>query len=71
MYSCALLADTHDVHRQTTVSDELKIKTHYEALDIAESNRIHYLCFTLPVQLAGPERDLQLKEHIRYELDGE
>lgn len=70
IYQCTVLADIDDVHRQASISDELKIKTHYEALDIAESNRIHYLCFTLPAKLAGPDKDLELKEAIRYELDG-
>lgn len=69
LYQLTLLKDLDDVYKQEIVSEELQIKTHYEALDIAQSNRIHYLCFTLPDSLAGPEKDLELKEQIRYELD--
>ena len=69
LYECNIITDTDDVYKQPTVSEELKIKTHYEALDIAQSNRIHYLCFTLPSPLAGPEKDAILKEAIRYELE--
>lgn len=69
MYNCNIIADMDDVYGNEAISEELKIKTHYEALDIAQSNRIHYLSFTLPAQLAGSERDLQLKKAIRYELD--
>ncbi len=69
MYNCTIIADTDDLYAQEDRSEELKLKTHYEALDIAQSSRIHYLCFTLPQPLAGPEMDEQLKEAIRYELD--
>ncbi|WP_114793193.1 tRNA (guanosine(46)-N7)-methyltransferase TrmB [Niabella yanshanensis] len=69
MYNCPVIADTDDLYAQEDRSEELKLKTHYEALDIAQSSRIHYLCFTLPQPLAGPEKDEQLKEAIRYELD--
>lgn len=69
MYQCPVIADTDDLYAQEDRSEELKLKTHYEALDIAQSSRIHYLCFTLPQPLAGPEQDEQLKEAIRYELD--
>ena len=31
-------------------------------MDIAGSNRIHYLCFSLPPQLPGKEKDEILKK---------
>jgi tRNA (guanine-N7-)-methyltransferase len=65
MYDCSLHSNYEDVHRQQNISDELKIKTHYESLDIAESNRIHYLSFTLPQQL--PEKDEELKQMLKNE----
>jgi tRNA (guanine-N7-)-methyltransferase len=34
------------------LSEELKIKTYYESLDIAQSERIHYLKFSLNDDLA-------------------
>ncbi len=69
MYQCDVLVDEDDLYRLENRSEELKLKTHYESLDIAQSSRIHYLCFTLPPVLAGPEKDLELKEAIRYELE--
>lgn len=71
LYDCPLLQDIDDLYQLPDRAAELQIKTHYEALDIAQSSRIHYLCFTLPEPLAGPETDLVLKEAIRYELDRE
>ena len=46
-----VLEDNPDIYAgSTAIKDELKIKTHYEGLDIAGSNRIHYLCFALPAE---------------------
>lgn len=65
LYGCTLLHDSDNVYRQDFIIDELKIKTHYEALDIAGSNRIHYLCFTLPENLPGIEMDKELKQLLQ------
>lgn len=55
-----LLADFDDLYQQAGISAELQIKTHYEGLDIAQSNRIHYLQFRLPGhQLADIDKQLQ------------
>jgi tRNA (guanine-N7-)-methyltransferase len=64
LYDCKLIHDLDDVYRNENISPELRIKTHYEKLDIAQSNRIHYLCFSLPGQLPGKEKDEQLKQMI-------
>lgn len=64
LYGCFIHYDSADVYKEGTISNELKIKTHYESLDIAGSNRIHYLCFSLPVQLPGKETDMKLKEKL-------
>lgn len=69
MYQCITHTDVDDLYQWQERSEELKIKTYYESLDIAQSNRVHYLCFSLPEHLAGTEMDLQLKEAIRYELN--
>jgi tRNA (guanine-N7-)-methyltransferase len=50
LYGLKLLQDFNDVATQAATHPELQIKTHYEQLDIAGSNRIHYLQFTLPDQ---------------------
>src|SRR4030095_1830626 len=41
-YNCNLSDDIENVYSNDLVSEELKIKTYYESLDIAGSNRIHY-----------------------------
>jgi tRNA (guanine-N7-)-methyltransferase len=64
LYNCTTITDIGNIHAGQTVPDVLKIKTHYESLDIAGSNRIHYLCFTLPENLPGKEKDEELKQII-------
>jgi len=65
MYGCKIHKDQDDVYSLENVSKELKIKTHYESLDIAQSNRIHYLCFSLPENLGNKEKDEELKQKIK------
>ncbi len=62
LFACNLHSDFSDVYQQDQIEKELQIKTHYESMDIAGSNRIHYLCFSLPAHLQGKERDEDLKE---------
>jgi len=67
MYDCVLHKEYEDLYHSETISEELKIKTHYESLDIAQSNRIHYLCFSLPPELPSKERDQELKQVVKDE----
>lgn len=64
-YGCRLLEDVADLAALPARKPELDIKTHYESLDIAGSNRVHYLCFSLPGELPGKERDLILHEELK------
>ncbi len=64
-YHCTILDDKDNVYGDKEVSDDLAIRTHYEALDIAGSNRVHYLRFTLPENLGGKEEDEELKAILR------
>ncbi len=64
MYGLQLLEDNDNIHAQGTLSAELAIKTHYEGLDIAQSNRIHYLKFIIPPQPL-PDLDKQLHEQLK------
>lgn len=48
LYNFKIITDIDDVFQQENILQELKIKTHYEKLDIAKSNRIFYVCFSLP-----------------------
>jgi tRNA (guanine-N7-)-methyltransferase len=65
LYQCHLHKDLDNVYKEETVNEELKIKTHYESLDIAGSNRIHYLCFSLPEILPAKEKDEELKQLLK------
>lgn len=64
LYNLTVHTDIDDLYNETELSDELKIKTHYEGLDIAQSNRIHYLCFSLPEQELPVETDALLKKWV-------
>src|ERR1700743_3583650 len=65
MYELTLIEDTADIH-SAPIKDELAIRTHYESLDIAQSRRVHYLCFTLPEQPL-PDRDEELHGKVKNE----
>ncbi len=65
LYQLNLVEDSSDVYAEATVKESLKIKTHYESLDIAQSKKIHYLKFTLPGTI--PDLDEQLKEMISHD----
>lgn len=67
LYRCNLLNDSDNLYISETTKPELKIKTHYEVLDIAESNRVHYLCFSLPPNFPGKEMDVGLQEELKHE----
>ena len=66
LFNIRVVHDLSDAYAIDEISEELKIKTHYESLDIAQSNRIHYLQFILPEYLPL-EKDEQLKQAIRNE----
>jgi tRNA (guanine-N7-)-methyltransferase len=63
LYDLPLLADYDNLYAQSDIAPELAIKTHYEGLDIAGSNRVHYLQFQLPHELPI-EKDELLKKII-------
>lgn len=61
IFDLTVLENSDDIHALPDIKPELKIKTHYEGLDIAQSNRIHYLRFLLnkPIPV---EKDEVLKQ---------
>jgi tRNA (guanine-N7-)-methyltransferase len=63
LYGCELLSDIEDVYAEEYLSEELKIETYYESLDIAKSQRIHYLQFKLN-DILPVEKDEILKQAI-------
>jgi tRNA (guanine-N7-)-methyltransferase len=61
LFGLTILEQTDDVYGQPGIKPELMIKTHYEGLDIAQSNRIHYLHFRVDQPLPE-EKDALLKQ---------
>lgn len=66
LYGLTLHESNGNVYEQPNIKDELKIKTYYESLDIAQSKRIHYICFSLP---SKPLPDLDDVLHKRIKED--
>jgi tRNA (guanine-N7-)-methyltransferase len=60
LYDLPVIQDIEDVYAEGNVSDVLQIKTHYESLDIAQSNKVHYLQFMLPATPL-PDKESALK----------
>jgi len=65
LYELVIVEDSDNVYHEPVVREELKIKTHYESLDIAQSKKIHYLKFTLPAVIK--DLDDQLQEILQDE----
>lgn len=72
LYGLTCVEDFDNAYQQTD-SEVLKIKTHYESLDIAGSNRIFYLKFVLPDIIDDKDKMLQelLKETENKEANYE
>lgn len=64
MYGLTLLESSDHVYEEENIGEELKIKTHYESLDIAKSSKVHYIRFTLPNEPLA-DFDDQLQERIK------
>jgi tRNA (guanine-N7-)-methyltransferase len=58
LYGLKIVSDINDLYKNDNIKEELKIKTHYESLDIANSNNIFYLCFTLPDVISNNDEKL-------------
>ena len=69
MYGLNIVEDMEDAYSNPEISEELKIKTYYESLDIAQSNRVHYLKLTLPNEIPL-DKDDELKALLREEQIG-
>ena len=62
-YGLVLVTQNEDVYKEKEMDPRLLIKTHYEGLDIAQSNKIFYLSFTLPTEI--PDKDEWLQELLK------
>lgn len=63
LYALEVVVDYDHLYSNTDLKPELHIKTHYEGLDIAQSNRIHYLQFKINKELPI-EKDAILKQML-------
>jgi tRNA (guanine-N7-)-methyltransferase len=59
-YSLNLISDIKNLYENKNLPPELEIQTHYESLDIAGSNTIFYLCFTLSEMLDSNDEIFKL-----------
>ena len=59
LYDLTIVDNMDNVYSESFIKEELKIKTHYESLDIAQSKKIHYLKFTLPLHIKDIDEQLQ------------
>lgn len=64
LYQLHLHYATDDLYGAALEKKELGIKTHYEGLDIAGSNKIHYLCFSLNNSSLSEDKDALLKTWV-------
>jgi len=64
MYGLNLMYKTENLYAETTIDPRCLIKTYYEGLDIAQSNKIHYIQFNIDKELPL-ELDEVLKEAIK------
>ena len=58
LYGLETVIDINDLYKNENIPPELRIKTHYEGLDIAQSNTIFYLCFKLPGKIIDHDEQL-------------
>ncbi|MEO8764968.1 MAG: tRNA (guanosine(46)-N7)-methyltransferase TrmB [Ginsengibacter sp.] len=58
LYRLQLIAELDDVHANKEASGDLSIITHYESLDIADSKRVFYTCFSLPEEIIDADEAL-------------
>ena len=63
IFELEIVFQSENLYHSNLHNPELFIKTHYEHLDIAQSNRIHYINFKLPIH-SLPQREELLKIRI-------
>ena len=58
LYGSEIISDIDNLYKNKNIDEGLKIKTHYENLDIAKSNTVFYLCFMLPETIIDDDKKL-------------
>jgi tRNA (guanine-N7-)-methyltransferase len=54
-----IVEEKENIYDGSEIAESLKIKTHYESLDIAKSNKIYYLKFCLSQAIKNIDEELQ------------
>jgi tRNA (guanine-N7-)-methyltransferase len=54
-----IVEEKENIYDGSEIAESLKIKTHYESLDIAKSNKIYYLMFCLSQAIKNIDEELQ------------
>jgi tRNA (guanine-N7-)-methyltransferase len=70
LYALELFEESDDISRDLKQNPELLIKTHYEGLNIAGSDRVHYLKFAINREMPI-EKDEALAAIVREKETGE
>ena len=65
LYGINILDSSEDIYARPENPEEMHIKTHYENLDIAASNKIYYLKLNLPEKQI-PIPDLKLQQLLKH-----
>ncbi|MCY7422929.1 MAG: tRNA (guanosine(46)-N7)-methyltransferase TrmB [Chitinophagaceae bacterium] len=68
LFQLPLLTNKEDLYSGKDLNSELLIRTHYENLDIAGSNRIHYLRFSLNNAITK-DKEEQLKRILSEQIN--
>ena len=58
IYDLSITTDYENLYNNKGLQNELHIKTHYESMDISNSNTIFYLAFSLPTVLKENDEEL-------------
>jgi tRNA (guanine-N7-)-methyltransferase len=64
LYGITILDSSEDIYARPENPAEMHIKTHYEKLDIAASNKIYYIKLTLP-EIQIPIPDLKFQQLLK------
>ncbi len=70
LYDLLLVDENDNIAASENVREELKIKTYYESLDIAQSNTIFYLQFQLPAVIKNMDDQLQQMLYEEKKVSG-